>query len=240
MAILVEGFALVTRLATIDARYPKGWDGFCADRINDRIVNDEDLVGVCCGSRRELREYLGRLVGRGVADAAAILATTELSAKLRGPAEVGAIRAAQAACTEWALVYRYQERCVPWLRVVRAPLPEGGPVVVGCCLAGGPVGELALPEGWTPESAVDPYDEPGDGDEYLPTWHEFVASLSPESKEYVLARGPHAEQALIEMARVPKMFAGRVRPGGKVIERERVERDPDGTERIVTHRWIKL
>ena len=213
---------------------------FCADRPNERICWDQDLVSVACRSREELRAYLGRLAGRGLADAAAILATTELSSKVRTPAEVEAIREAQAAARDVALVYRFQVRRAPWVEVVQGPLPGGGPVVAGCFLAGGPPGELALPEGWTPEGAAHELDEPGDGDEYLPTWHESLAKSSPEIRAWMLAQGPDAILAWGETTGGPKLFAGRVRPGGKVIERERVERDADGTERRIVDRWVKL
>ena len=240
MAVLIEGFSVVTRIDAIDDRYPNGWDGFCDDRPSERFCCDLELVSVACRSRGELRAYLERLAGRGLADAAAILATTEISSKVRAPAEVEAIQEAQAATRDVALVYRFQVRRAPWVEVVQGPLPGGGPVVAGCFLAGGPPGELALPEGWTPERAVDLYDEPGDGDEYLPTWHELVATMRPETREYLLAQGPSAMQALFEATEQPKLFAGRVRPGGKVIERERVERDADGTERRIVDRWVKL
>ena len=182
----------------------------------------------------------GRLAGRGLADAAAILATTELSSKVRTPAEVEAIREAQAATRDVALVYRFQVRRAPWVEVVHRPLPGGGPVVAGCFLAGGPPGDLFWPEEWAPERAVDPYDEPGDGDEYLPTWDESLAKSSPETRAWMLAQGPDAIQAFGEATGGPKLFAGRVRPGGKVIERERVERSADGTERRIVDRWVKL
>ena len=240
MAVLVESFSVVTRLAAIDDRYPNGWDGFCAERPNERICWDHDLVSVACRSRDELRAYLGRLAGRGLADAAAILATTELSSNVRMAEEVEAIREAQAAVRDVALVYRFQKRPPPWVEVLQAPLPAGGPLVAGCYLAGGPQGELAFPTGWTPQRAIDHYDEPGDGDEYLPTWHEFVATLSPQNREYMLAQGPSAIQAMLEATGQQKMFAGRVRPGGKVIEEVRIERDADGIERPVLHRWVKL
>lgn len=241
MAILIDHFSLVFRLTTIDARYPGGWDAFCAERLDERACWDHELVRLACRDRHELREVLAALAERGFEEAARIRETTEVGERMLSPEQEEERRDVQCAARELALVYALQQRRVPWLAVMRRRLPGGGPEVSGCYLADAPPGELALPSGWSAERAVDPLDEPADGDEWRPTWHEYLAEIEePGAREEMLAQGPGPLLAWARATGSPKPFAGQIRPGGKVIEQEAWITDEQGRRVRVVQRWIKL
>lgn len=241
MAVLIDHFSIVLRLETIDARYPGGWEAFCAERVDERTCWDDRILRLAARDRHELRELLAALAGRGLEEAARIRATTEIGERLLSPEQEEERRDAQCAAGELALVYALQKRRAPWLAVMSGRLPDGGPEVAGCYLADAPPGELALPAGWSVEQAVDPLDEPADGDEWRPTWHDYLAEIEePGAREEMLAQGPGPLLAWAQATGSPKPFAGQIRPGGKVIEQEAWTTDEQGRRVRVVQRWIKL
>jgi hypothetical protein len=224
VAVLIDHFSIVLRLEAIDARYPGGWEAFCAERVDERSCWDERILRLAARDRHELRELLAALGER-----------------LLSPEQEEERRDAQCAAGELALVYALQTRRVPWLAVMSGRLPDGGPEVAGCYLADAPPGELALPAGWSVEQAVDPLDEPADGDEWRPTWHEYLAEVEqPGVRAEMLAQGPGPLLAWARATGRPKPFAGQIRPGGKLIEQEAWTTDEQGRRVRVVQRWIKL
>lgn len=241
MAVLIDHFSIVLRLETIDARYPGGWDAFCAERVDERTCWDERILCLACRDRHELRELLAALAERGFEEAARIRATTEIGERMLTPEQEEERRDVQCAASELALVYAFQKRRVPWLAVMQGRLPGGGPEVSGCYLEDAPPGELALPAGWSAEQAVDPLDEPADGDEWRLTWHEYLAEITTaEAREELISQGPGPVLAWAQATGSPKPFAGQIRPGGKVIEQEAWTTDEQGRRVRVVQRWIKF
>lgn len=240
MAVLVERFTVVLAIEAVVERYPGGWDGLWAEPPNGSGRHDDDLVAFSFASRPEFRAWLERLERHGFADAGTILAATELSERIRTPEQIAELQARIATTRELALVYRRQPCRPPWLAFDEACCPGTQVVVGGAWLAGmEPVG-LATPAGWSVEDAVPERDEPESGDELLPTWHEFVRSLPAEEREEMLRWGPEAFQAFSAFDDAGRLFASPIRPAPNVIERERIVRDPDGTERVMLERWTKF
>lgn len=65
MAVLVEGISVVARVATVEDRYPGGLAGFVADRPNQALCCDDELVRVGFMMPSDVGEFLERLRAAG-------------------------------------------------------------------------------------------------------------------------------------------------------------------------------
>jgi hypothetical protein len=246
VAVLVQGFTLVVRLSAIRDRYPHrvlddGWSAFQEAHEGQSSACDGELVALHFRDRPAFRAELSHLKERGFAeDSAVLIRATELSEQLRTPEAIATLQQQTTEVFDLALVYRKQSRQPHWLGLKVGPGPQGGPSVAGTFLLLGQASTLGVPGDWSEQQAIPEREEPESGDEMLPTWHEFLDRMGPERREYLLSWGPDAYQAYTSAIGGERLFAGPIRPGGLVIEEERVERDADGKERRVLHRWVKF
>jgi hypothetical protein len=238
MAILVEGFTIVVRVEAIHELYQGGWETFVDDLPNGGGVQDGELAGAHFETRPEFQAWAEILFARGLQDAATIFLITQPGERLLPPDQVEAAQEILAETRDVALVYRLQPRRPEWLDFRDGRIAGTDTVVGGVRLREGGTTGLALPEGWSVERAVPLRYEPESGDEFLPTWHEFLRMLRPDLREVALKWGPDGFLAF--GVGQPKPFGGRIHPGGLVIEEERLERAEDGTEQVVRHRWTKF
>src|SRR5512146_1774709 len=116
MAVLVEGFTIVVRIAAIDALCPGGWDGFWREVPGETARNDGYLAAVSFATRPELRDVLERMARLGFADAGTLLEATERTPGRVFTAEQTAERFARLATPrDLALVYRLQTVRPEWV-----------------------------------------------------------------------------------------------------------------------------
>lgn len=65
LAVLIEGISVVAQVATIEAQYPSGLAGFVADRPNQTLCCDDELVRVGFMAPGDVGEVLDRLRAAG-------------------------------------------------------------------------------------------------------------------------------------------------------------------------------
>lgn len=89
--------------------------------------------------------------------------------------------------------------------------------------------------------ATDPMRRGGEPpEERLPTWREFLFRLHPEQREEFQQMGPAAVLSLYRALEFPQPFLRWADPlPGETVKKSTV-RNPDGTEREVVRRWVKL
>ena len=240
MAILVQRFTVVVVAGRVAQTYDdlvevaRGLGGFS-------WCTDGELVGAHFYDRHGFRGGLERLRAMGIEDAGGILEATEVDPDVRLEKEERAARIERLAATrDVALLTPRRESVNGWLVLGRGRVGPDGPVVAGCRLAEGGEPGLALPEGWSVADAVPLHEDFEQGDELLPTWHEYLRGIAPDARAWMLAQGPEATLAWWRMLGQDKPFAGVVRESPKVHQEECVVRDPDGTERKMTARWVKF
>jgi tetratricopeptide (TPR) repeat protein len=123
MAVLIEGFSVVVRNSTLDARYPGGVEGYRRDCPNDSFCADECLSRVGFMVPGDAQVFVAQLAEKG------------LTPSRRGAAE------------DVALVSQADGPLLPcaWLELGR-----WGQAVIAW-LAGTDRGDLHAPAGWNPE-----------------------------------------------------------------------------------------
>lgn len=123
MAVLIEGFSVVVRNATLDARYPGGVDGYRGDCPNATFCADDHLSRVGFMVRPDVDAFVAELAARG------------LTPSRRGAAEDVAVVSQSEGllrpCT-WLEFGRYEGALIAWL-------------------AGKEPGDLHATPGWSPE-----------------------------------------------------------------------------------------
>lgn len=126
MAVLVEAISVIIRRATIEKKYPGGWEGFVSNAPNDTLCADEDIARLGFMTPDDVEVFVKRLEGFGfrfLAEGKAVdLAVADQIHGITAPCD--------------------------WLEFGRVNLSDNSDTCAACRLTQSKSGEFATPKGW--------------------------------------------------------------------------------------------